>query len=289
MAVVLMAVAGLLAYSKAVTGDPLKTPYAVNQATYGWPLGLPWFQTREVRFGHIELQRYYEYERDAHNRNASLMGELKHSTLKAQDLWRFYFGPMLSIPLVMLPRVWRSRRLRFLFLCAGLTLFLTLMQFVSSPHYAAAGTAAFLGILVECMRRLRVYRRQLVFMAPLIILLVLGVRIGLGVMHRPFTQEVNFQSWCCVKPGNPNKARILAILDRTDGKHLVLVKPKIDPDNVFQWIYNDADIDGSKIVWARDMGVEGNRSLLEYFRDRKIWLVDPNEDPAAILPYSPRR
>jgi hypothetical protein len=288
-AVVLLAVAGLLAYSKAVTGDPLKTPYAVNQATYGWPLGLPWFHTREVQFRNIELQRYYEYEQDAHNRNASLMGELKHSTLKAQDLWRFYLGPMLSIPLVMLPRVWRSRRLRFLFLCAGLTLFLTLTEFVSSPHYAAVGTAAFLGILIECMRRLRAYRRQLAFMAPLIIMLVLGVRIGLGAMHLPFTQRVNFQSWCCVKPGNPNKARILAILDRTDGRHLVLVKPKIDPDNVFQWIYNDADIDGSKVVWARDMGVEGNRSLLEYFRDRKIWVVDPNVDPATILPYSPRR
>jgi hypothetical protein len=120
-------------------------------------------------------------------------------------------------------------------------------------------------------------------------LLILGVRLGLAAMQLPFTQKVNFQSWCCVKPGNPNKARILAILGRIDGRHLVLVKPKIDPDNVFQWIYNDADIDGSKVVWARDMGVEGNRSLLEYFRDRKIWVLNPNEDPATIFPYSPRR
>jgi hypothetical protein len=92
-----------------------------------------------------------------------------------------------------------------------------------------------------------------------------------------------------VKPGNPNKARILARLDRTGGRHLVLVKPKTDPDNVFQWIYNDADIDRSKVVWARDMGVDGNRSLLEYFRDRTIWVVDPNVEPATILPYASRR
>jgi hypothetical protein len=105
------------------------------------------------------------------------------------------------------------------------------------------------------------------------------------MLDLPFTQKYNFQSWCCVKPGNPNKPRVFAMLERMDGKHLVLVKPKTDPDNVFQWIYNDADIDGSKVVWARDMGAEGNRALLDYFHDRKIWVVDPNVDPATILPY----
>jgi len=37
------------------------------------------------------------------------------------------------------------------------------------------------------------------------------------------------------------------------------------------------------------MGVQENRSLLQYFRERKIWMVDPNVEPATILPYSPRR
>ena len=31
---------------------------------------------------------------------------------------------------------------------------------------------------------------------------------------------------------------------------LVLVKPKTDPDNLFQWIYNDADIDASRCYSA---------------------------------------
>jgi hypothetical protein len=288
-AVVLAAVLGLLAYSKAVTGDPLKTPYAVNQATYGWPMTLPWFHPPEVQFRHEELRRYYDYEKDVLGRNRTPFDLLKNSTLKGQEIWRFYFGPALSIAFVMLAQVWRSRRLRLLWIAAVLTVLAALIETGSSPHYAAAGTAAFLAVLVECFRRLRGARRQLVFLAPFIMLLILGVRVGLGAMHLPFTQKVNFQSWCCVKPGNPNKARILAILDSTDGKHLALVKPKTDPDNVFQWIYNDADIDASKVVWARDLGAEGNRTLLEYFRDRKIWVVDPNVEPATILPYPSRR
>jgi hypothetical protein len=291
-ALVLAAVAALLFYCKAVTGDAFQTPYAANQAAYGWPLGLPWFHARDVKLPDIELQRYYDYEREAHDRNSSLVGELKHSTLKAQTLWRFYFGPALSIPLVMLGAVWRSRRMRFLFLTAGCTLLLTLMQFVSLPHYAAPAASAMLAILVECMRRLHRVRRngrpiglQLVLVVPLIVLAILAVRIGLEKFHLPFTQAVNFESWCCVQPGNQNKARVLETLEKIGGKHLVIVKPKDDPNDFLQWIYNAADIDASGVVWARDLGPAQNRALLEYFRGRTVWLVDPNPQPARITPY----
>jgi hypothetical protein len=291
-ALVLAAIGALLVYSKAVTGDALRTPYAANQSAYGWPLGLPWFHARDVKLQHVEMQRYYDYEREAHDRNSSLLGELKYSTQKAQTLWRFYFGPALSIPLVMLPAVWRSRRLRFLFLTAGCTLLLALMQFVSLPHYAAPAAACFLALLVECMRRLHRVRRngrpiglQLMLAAPAIMLVILAVRIGLDKFHLPFTQANNFESWCCVQPGNQGKARILAMLEKTGGKHLVIVKPKNDPNNFLQWIYNAADIDASPVVWARDMGADENRGLIEYFRGRSVWLVDPNRQPASITPY----
>jgi hypothetical protein len=292
-ALVLASVAALLVYCKAVTGDALRTPYAVNQAAYGWPLGLPWFHARDVKLRDIELQRYYDYEREAHDRNSSVIGELKHSTQKAQTLWRFYLGPALSIPLVMLGAVWRSRRMRFLFLAVGCTLFLTLMQFVSLPHYAAAATGAMLAILLECARRLRRVRYhgrpvglQLVLAGPLLMLAILGIRIGLEKAQLPFTQANNFESWCCVQPGNQSKARILGMLEKSGGRHLVIVKPKDDPNNFLQWIYNGADIDGQPVVWARDLSADENRKLIEYFRGRKVWLVDPNMQPAGIRPYS---
>ncbi|HMD47898.1 MAG TPA: hypothetical protein VKG79_02315, partial [Bryobacteraceae bacterium] len=264
-----------------------------NQAAYGWPLGLPWFHARDVKLRDVELQRYYDYERESHDANSSLIGELKHSTQKAQTLWRFYFGTALSIPLVMLGAVWRSRRLRFLFLTAGCTLLLALMQFVSLPHYAAPAAAAMLAILVECTRQLRHIRRgarpiglQLAIAAPLIMLAILAVRIGLEKFHLPFTQANNFESWCCVQPGNQNKARILAMLEKAGGRHLVIVKPKDNPNDFLQWIYNPADIDGAPVVWARDLGPEQNRALAQYFRGRMVWFVDPNAQPARITPYS---
>jgi len=296
VALILAAVGALLVYNKAVTGDAWRTPYAVNQAAYGWPLGLPWFHARDVQLSNIEMQRYYDYERERHDANSTVIGELKHSTIKAQTLWRFFFGPALSIPLVMMGAVWRqsrrSRRLRFLFLTGGCTIFLALIQFVSLPHYVAPAAACFLGVLVECARRLRRVRRygrpmglQLVLAGPVIMLVILAVRIGLQKADLPFTQANNFESWCCVQPGNQSKARIIEMLEQAGGKHLVIVKPKNDPNNFLQWIYNAADIDASPVVWARDLGAEGNRGLVEYYRGRKIWLVDPNTQPARITPY----
>jgi hypothetical protein len=293
---VIAAVGGLLIYNKAVTGDPLRTAYAVNQATYGWPMALAWYKPPPPpEFRNVELRRYYDYERDAHDRSASLVGELKMLTLKAQDIWRFYFGPALTIPLMMLPLVWRSGRLRLVLMAAACTVAIALIEAGNSPHYNACATGCFLGVVVECSRRLRGYRRdgrrigtQLVLLAPAIMIAILAVRLSLGAMHLPFTQITNFQSWCCVKPGNQNKARIEAILGQREGQHLVLVKPKNNPDNLFQWIYNASDIDGAKIVWARDMGEEGNRKLLEYFSGRKVWALDPDKDPVEIAPVKPR-
>src|SRR5579864_7882684 len=42
-AVIVAGLGCLLIYNRAVTGDAFRTPYAVNQATYGWPMTLPWF------------------------------------------------------------------------------------------------------------------------------------------------------------------------------------------------------------------------------------------------------
>ena len=103
----------------------------------------------------------------------------------------------------------------------------------------------------------------------------------------PYTQRLNYQSWCCRVEGNQSKARITAELERVPGNHLVIVKAKTDPNNLFQWIFNEADIDAARIVWARDLGPERNADLMHYFAGRRAWLVDPNVEPATRVPYPP--
>ena len=52
-----------------------------------------------------------------------------------------------------------------------------------------------------------------------------------------------------------------------------------------EWIYNAADIDHSKVIWAREMDPASNRELFQYYKDRKVWLVQPDTQPVAVSPY----
>ena len=48
------------------------------------------------------------------------------------------------------------------------------------------------------------------------------------------------------------------------------------------WVYNAADIDSAKVVWARDMGSRDNAELLQYFHDRKAWRLNADQTPLKL-------
>jgi hypothetical protein len=183
----------------------------------------------------------------------------------------------------MIGRVWRRRRMLVIGASGGL--FAVLIEGGASPHYLAPAAAVLIAIVVECCRHLRASRVYVLTLLPLMMALVLTLRIGAQGLGLPYTQKLNFQSWCCRVEGNHNKARIAALLDLIPGNHLVFVRAKTDEYNLLQWIYNDADIDRSKIVWARDLGPERNAELIRDYVGRDVWMVDPNVEPATCIRY----
>ncbi|HMK23300.1 MAG TPA: hypothetical protein VK466_13275, partial [Terriglobales bacterium] len=52
-----------------------------------------------------------------------------------------------------------------------------------------------------------------------------------------------------------------------------------------EWVYNAADIDRSKIVWAREIPGRDPAPLLDYFRGRTVWLVEADATQPQLLPY----
>ncbi len=69
------------------------------------------------------------------------------------------------------------------------------------------------------------------------------------------------------------------------GKNLVFVR--YWPQHIFQeeWVYNEADISGARVIWARDLGQEENEKLLSYYPDRTAWLLEPDFRPPRLTPY----
>jgi hypothetical protein len=71
------------------------------------------------------------------------------------------------------------------------------------------------------------------------------------------------------------------------GQHLVLVRYSKDHNSGEEYVYNDADIDHAKTAWAREIpGVDLSR-LLNYFRDRDVWVFEPDSDDQSVSPYEP--
>jgi hypothetical protein len=81
------------------------------------------------------------------------------------------------------------------------------------------------------------------------------------------------------------RAALLAHLDSLPERQLVFVRYKPDHNTLIEWVYNIANIDNSKVVWARDMGQTENEELLRYYKDRRSWPLEPDEKSPKLSPY----
>jgi hypothetical protein len=82
------------------------------------------------------------------------------------------------------------------------------------------------------------------------------------------------------------RSRIIEQLNAIPGQHLVIVRYSFGHNAHEEWVYNRADIDHSKIVWAREVPGVSMTTLLAYFRNRQVWLLEPDKSAAPNLsPY----
>jgi len=75
-------------------------------------------------------------------------------------------------------------------------------------------------------------------------------------------------------------------LQEEGGEHLVLVRYNEQPTYTTEWITNSPSIDSQHIVWAQVMCADRDRALLQYYADRKIWLLRPQAETAVLTKVS---
>ena len=290
------------------TGSPWDTPYLVNVRTYNPAPYFPWQSLRPVPAYHHEQMRdsYRDSTVHTYRESRSINGNARQKAAEFTRLWSFFLGPALTLPLLAalatLPYDFSWRNIswdtRFLLLVCGTVIAGCTLPIVFLPHYAAPIAGAILALVLQAMRRLRPqqWRGQpaglfITRAVPLICLLMLALRVGAKPLHLPepprWLAPAAFPSWCSLGPLNLERAIMLAQLERRPGRHLVIVRYGPNhPNDFHEWVYNKADVNAANVVWARDMGAAENEELINYFRDRQVWLVEPDDTPPKLLPYS---
>ncbi len=269
-----------------VTGDPLVMPYQVDRQTYATAPYFIWQHVRpEPLYRHAVMRDFYQgWEYHDYLSGMTPLGYVRRLLYKVYVLWKFYAGPALTIPLLAFPCIFRDHKMRLPLVVAGFVAAGTLLAVWTGAHYVAAATGLFFLLVVQCMRHLHVWRwagkpvgAALVRAVPAICAAMICLRLCAVLARAPIEQP-----W---PRGNLKRAAILHQLEAGPDIHLIIVRYGPEHGSHIEWVYNRADIDGAKVVWARDMGEEQNQELLRYFSERRAWVFYADESPPRLEPY----
>jgi hypothetical protein len=273
-------------YYYRVTGSPFRMTYQVNRGTYATAPYFLW-QTPppEPSYHHAVMRDFYRWELSKFIENRTFDGFFRRSAEKVADLWKFYLGPILTIPLFALPWVIRDRRMRVPVIAAFAFATGLAVETWTMPHYFSPATCLLYLFLLQGIRHLRVWRRreghvgvELTRIIPVLCVAMIALRVG-AVLTRTKIEP----PW---PRGNLDRLAIVNDMNHRPGKHLILVR--YGPTHVVdhEYVYNPADIDSSKLIWADDMSPQQNQELLDYYKDREVWLLQPDIPPVKPVPYT---
>jgi uncharacterized membrane protein (UPF0136 family) len=299
LALIVAAGAWMGYYNYRVFGSPLTLPYTIDRAQYAVAPYLVWQSQRpEPAYRHKVMREFYNDELNEFKDIHRLSGFLPQTIAKAARAILFYAGIALLIPLIMLPRVLLDHRIRFLILCVLVLMAGQLVEVFLFPHYLAPFTAAFYAIGLQAMRHLRHWApgdqpvgMTLARLTVILCIVLTGVRLGAEPLHLglPVRPGAWASEWYCLDSrSGAARAQVETRLEQMPGRQLVIVRYAADHNSLDEWVYNAADIDRSKVIWAREMDNAENLELIDYYKDREVWLVEPDAKPArvSLFPFS---
>ncbi len=219
---------------------------------------------------------------------------------KASGFYRFFLGPLLALPLVVMLAInpWQffrksiTGKTGFLVAVCGATFIgLGAAHLLYPPLRGAdnrgdlcagiAGHAVPAAVALARKARRAGHGARAI---PAICVLLFLLRAVAPQLHIPTPVEWK-HTWDSEHYQNLDRAKALAQLEALPGKQLVIVRYNQYHDLNNEWVYNRADIDAAKIVWARDMGDSENAELIRYFPKRRVWLAEPDLAPPRLSPY----
>ena len=265
-------------YNSAVTGDPLLLPHRAYQLQYyiapqflwGSPAPCPPYEHPVLAAYFVDLLRRHEMQH-------TWPGLLRSYTMRSVFLSEFFIGGLFVVPLLALGPACRDRWTGFAVVTTGLLIVASFqVGYLTLPHYLAPATGLIAVVLLRTVRCLRLWRINRLQLGRAIVRALPAVCVASALVSLlvPATRGWSIE-----------RARIDQALHDDHRHHLVVVRygPGHNPHE--EWVYNDADLERAPVIWARDMGRENDGRLLEHFRARTAWLLEPDLEPPRIVPF----
>ena len=273
---VLAIVAVIGFYNFRVTGDALLLPYQVHEQTYAAAPVFLWQPARtmpDVRHGILEAL-HGDWSMNEYNKQQTAEGFWREAKKKLRLLVGFYPRTLLGVPLLFVFLLLRNPWIRFALLCCGLMLAALLTETFFQVHYAAPLAPLFFFVAMQALRVFRTLHWR-------------GRRLGAPLAAASFwILLVALAETTISREESKGREEVVAWLEAIEGQHLVLVYHRPSHFAHSDFVYNPADIDSARIVWARPLGETENTELVEYFAGRRVWLLDPDAERVVLLPWA---
>jgi hypothetical protein len=278
--ILLVTFAAMAFYNWRVTGNPAEPPLAYDLRLHNHAAVFLWQNPKPpIHYDIAELDYFYN---DSDNNSYSRSWPAFVSVFQ-EKLWRcstVFLWPacVFLVPCVFF--LYRDARVRLILLALLATVFGYSLVVWPGPHYLAPAAGAWFALLVQCIRHLRTVRllgRPIGAALSRVVFLALIFDVSQLVV-RKISDPQGWGGW-----GIIDRAQLRDQLEATPGKHVVLVRYGQGHSVHEEWVYNSAQIDASKVVWARDLPGERNARLLNYYCDRTIWLAEPDADSVSLL------
>ena len=271
-------------YNWRVTGNALLFPHVLNTRTYRTTGLFLWDHPKPpLQYNNQTFEDFYnDWEREEYQNTWQDVWRVSTVKLTRSGSTYFWWGAVFLLPGLMFALFDRRLRFPILIFVLGAAGFFALIW--SFPHYAAPMTSVIILLLVQAILHLRTMqpaRMPVGIALSWAILFLLATDVVASVRNHVCDQL----TWAC--QGDPSRAAIAKQLSHTPGKHLILVRYEEDHNIHDEWVYNGAEIDTAKVLWARELDAQQNAKLLAYFKDRQAWLVEPDTDNTELIPYQP--
>jgi hypothetical protein len=271
--------AGMGYYNYRVTGHSLEMPYIAHEKQYAVLSPLLWdVHARPAPVYSNSFLRDFWLVADRGEKQREREHILKTHVSDLRELCQFFLGWPLVLSIVGFARpLWRDRTARSVLLIAAAFYAGAALDGRLYPHYAAPATALFYILAASALRVMRetwpgVFAERVYLTWA--VLAVFTLSTGLALL----TAENRYLFGPIDYHVRAKHAAVVAQLQNAPGDHLVLVQYGTHHEMYEELVYNHADIDRSKIVWARSLGSEKDQRLVQYYAGRQVWMLEEDGD-----------